>query len=363
MTDVEVAFEQIVQRGVARDADDVVNAALNAAAAPVSVPRRRLARVVVAAAAVLVVATTAVAVYVRSRVGDIERVDVAAALSDVTPAAGQPMTVLVVGVDRRLDGAPDRGAPDVGRADVIMLARFDPRAHSIAFLSVPRDVRVRIPGTDRDDRINTAYAEGPAQLIDAVATVTGIRPDHYVEVDFAGFARLVDAVGGVTLPFAAPMRDRLSGFEVDAGCQTLDGVTALAFARARHLETLEPDGHYSTDPTGDLGRIQRQDALILAALADFPARVADHPTRLNRVVEAVAEAVTLDARLSIRSFVDRVRAFTDNPPSRSFLLVPTTAVMVDGAAFLQVETAQLPPVLKAFETPPEAEPTDGPACP
>ncbi|MEY2468208.1 MAG: hypothetical protein QOF21_906, partial [Actinomycetota bacterium] len=227
----------------------------------------------------------------------------------------------------------------------------------------PRDLRVRIPGTDRDDRINTAFVEGPTQLIDAVAGVTGIRPDHYIEVDFAGFARLVDAVGGVALRFAAPTRDQLSGLNVDAGCQTLDGATALAFVRARHLEVREPDGHYSADPTGDLGRIQRQSELVNAALAAFPHGAARNPTRLNRLIGALSDTVTLDSELSLQSVVSQLRAFVNHPPTRSFLVVPSTPVVINDAAFLQVDTAQLPNVLEIFAAPPPNDGrTDVPAC-
>ncbi|MEY2469183.1 MAG: hypothetical protein QOF21_1881, partial [Actinomycetota bacterium] len=110
MTDLEVAFDQIARRGVQQDPDAVVDAALNAIPPTSRAPRRRFTRVMVSAAATLLVATTVGAVYVRSRVGDIDRVDVTNALSDVTPAAGEPTTLLIVGVDRPLDGA-DRGAP------------------------------------------------------------------------------------------------------------------------------------------------------------------------------------------------------------------------------------------------------------
>jgi LCP family protein required for cell wall assembly len=358
MTDLEVAFDQIARRGVARDPDDVVEAALNAAVPTRQVRSRRFGRVLLSAAAVLLVVTTAVAAYVRSRVDDIARVNVAGALSDDTPAAGEPTTMLIVGVDRPAGG----NAQSVGRADVVMLAKFDPTAHTIAFLAIPRDTRVRIPGTDRDDRINTAFTEGPSQLIDAVVAVTGIRPDHYVEVDFAGFARLVDAVGGVALQFEAPMRDRLSGLEVDAGCQTLDGETALAFVRARHLEIRKRDGRYSVDPTGDLGRIQRQSQLINAALADFPAVAAEHPARLNQLFDAASSAVTLDSQLSIRSWLGEARALVRHPPARSFFVVPTTVVTIDDAVYLQVDAEQLADVVAAFSSPPKGEPTDGPTC-
>ena len=116
------------------------------------------------------------------------------------------------------------------------------RSHVLSF---PRDLWVPIAGTGESARINSAYdAPGEQQvLIDTIRDEFGIAVNHWIEVDFAGFRQLVDAIGGVTLYFDRGLRDPAAGLYIDQlGCVTLDGEMALAYARSRKAEYHTDDG-------------------------------------------------------------------------------------------------------------------------
>jgi len=96
-----------------------------------------------------------------------------------------------------------------------------------------------------------------------VSATLGVDINHYVEVDFDGFVRLIDLAGGVTIPFDAALRDESTGFAVEPGCQTLDGDAALAYVRSRRLQQFDPvAGEWVQDATSDLGRVARQQDVI-----------------------------------------------------------------------------------------------------
>jgi LCP family protein required for cell wall assembly len=239
--------------------------------------RRRLA-VMSAVVAPAVVAVGAVA-YLRDQAGELNRVrieglaepdrevprnseepsappgvqpDEEASVAPITT----PMNVLIVGTDRRPAG--ELG----GRGDAIAVVRFDPAGGRLAVLSVPRDLWV---DTDSGSaRISALADDGdPSRLVVAVHDLLGIDIHHYVQIDFAGFERLVDLAGGVAIGFDTAVRDTQTGFELAAGCHRLDGRAALAYVRSRQLEWFEAaTGRWTVDPTSDLGRIERQQDVV-----------------------------------------------------------------------------------------------------
>ncbi|MCU1484758.1 MAG: cell envelope-related transcriptional attenuator [Actinomycetia bacterium] len=295
------ALEAASARGNPAGGEEV----LRRAEAEVGPRGRRTIRVVIGlttAAAVLAAALVGGGVlYGRAKLDDIDRVDLATELAGAaTPS--EPMNVLVVGSDSRASLAggdePTFGsADDVGgaRADAIMVVRLDAAAGKAVVLSVPRDLWVPVDG-GANQRINTALAGGPDALVRTVQDVLGIRLDHYVQFDFDGFRRVVDAVGGVQVRFTTPVRDRVSGLDVrTAGCQTLDGDEGLALVRSRHVQ-YQVDGEWRTDPTGDLSRIERQQVFLVAALAH--AAEARNPVTLLHLLDAAADHLTIDAGLS-----------------------------------------------------------------
>jgi LCP family protein required for cell wall assembly len=304
------------------------------------------------AAVAALVASVAVVVagiaVVRSRVPDIDRVDVGAALSDGDGAAGT-MTVLAVGSDSR-SGLDD----PMRRADAIMLLRIDQTSGAVSVLSMQRDLYVPIAGTGSSDRLSVAAISGPTALIETVRT--GIAIDHYLEFDFTGFKKVVDAAGGLDLQVPEPMRDELAGLDLPAGCTHLDGAAALAYVQARHVLIQDADGRFHADPTGDLGRISRQQHLFLVAL-DQLTRTRDL-ARIDRVADANADNVRVDDDFSLREVVAFAKHWVRTSRPLNLLVYPSTAAALsNGAAVLNPDTAQAPAVINLFNNPPSGEET------
>ena len=140
---------------------------------------------------------------------------------------------------------------DAGRrTDTIMLLYVPPRGRA-ALISVPRDSYVPIPGHGKN-KINAAYAfGGPTLLVQTIEQNTGLRVDGFAEVGFAGFAGVVDAVGGIQMCPEKAIKDPQSNLDIPAGCQQMDGATALGYVRMR-----------KQDPRGDLGRAERQREMV-----------------------------------------------------------------------------------------------------
>ncbi|MBB1515475.1 LCP family protein [Tessaracoccus sp. MC1679] len=184
---------------------------------------------------------------------------------DATPAGDRPAdqpgtTVLLVGSDARAGVA---GA----RTDTMMLMHR-PAVGDPVLLSMPRDSLVSIPGRS-DNRLNAAFAFGGAPLlVETVEANTGIRIDGYLEVGFDGVVDVVDALGGIEVCPTFDIDDRDSHLTMSAGCQRVNGTTALGYVRMR-----------KGDPRGDLGRVDRQRE-VMGAMA----REVIHPmTVLNPV--------------------------------------------------------------------------------
>jgi anionic cell wall polymer biosynthesis LytR-Cps2A-Psr (LCP) family protein len=130
-----------------------------------------------------------------------------------------------------------------------------------------------------------------------VQTELGIPIHHYVEIDFTGFERLVEALGGVEVCFQYPTRDLNTGLDITKpGCFVLDGKKALAYARSRHYEEFK-DGQWHTDPTSDLGRSKRQRDFVNRCLQATLAQLKTNPFRAGELVSAIGAAVRIDEHL------------------------------------------------------------------
>ena len=186
---------------------------------------------------------------------------------------------------------------DVGgrRSDTIMVLRQE-RNGGAALISLPRDLWVEIAGTGKKQRINTAFSEGPERLAATVSQSLGIPIHHYVEVDFLGFKQIVDDLGGVELCLGYPARDTHSGLQLDAGCQQLDGVAALAFARSRYYE--EWDGtNWVIDGRADIGRVERQQFFMRAAVDGALLKLRSSPFGSSDILTSVVNSLRIDDRL------------------------------------------------------------------
>jgi LCP family protein required for cell wall assembly len=220
------------------------------------------------------------------------RIDKVDAIPDNHGAAvSEGRVYLLVGSDSREElTAEERAELGTGstagqRTDTIMLLHV-PTSGRPALISVPRDSLVEIPGHG-EERINAAYAFGGAPLlVQTLENATGVAIDDYVEIGFGGFAGVVDALGGVEICLDEPIQDDKAHIDLSAGCQVLDGVNALGYARARDF-----------DPTADLGRVQRQRELIgsIAETGLSPGTLFN-PLALARTALASGDALTLDER-------------------------------------------------------------------
>jgi len=271
---------------------------------------------------------------------------------DVVEAPDEPRNYLLVGSDVRTEGDSDFGQTTGERSDVVMLVRFDPETKQAYTASLPRDLWVELPDGGHD-RINAAYAEGGRQyLIDTIRLNFGIDVNHYVEVDMAGFGRLVDAIGGVNMYFTTPMRDGLSGLDIPAaGCVTLNGGMAVAFARARHLEYRSESGRWRTDPTGDLGRISRQQLFLRKVMEQALAKNLLNPVTLNSLMGIALDSVGFDPELGQRDalldLADRLQSFDLNN-LHSFSIPVEQFRTSGGAAVVRIEETAARPVLNVF---------------
>lgn len=196
---------------------------------------------------------------------------------------------LLVGSDSREELTPEEraelgtGSTAGRRTDTIMLLHL-PTEGRPALISVPRDSVVEIPGHG-EERINAAYAfGGPSLLVQTLEQATGVAIDDYIEIGFGGFADVVEALGGVEICLDEPVQDDKAHIDLPAGCQVLNGVNALGYARARDF-----------DPTADLGRVQRQRELMgsIASTALSPATLLN-PLALTRTALATGDALTID---------------------------------------------------------------------
>lgn len=218
--------------------------------------------------------------------------------ASASPLPTEALNILVLGSDSR-EGEENQqlGGGDSGgaRSDTAMVVHLDAGRTEATVVSIPRDTLVTRPScplangesTEKAYGVmfNSAYSVGgPVCAVKTVESMTNVRMDHYIEIDFAGFARLVDALGGVTVTTDEDIDDEDSHLTLEAGTHQLDGEQALALARTRH----------GIGDGSDLGRIGLQQTLVKALLE----RLSDiGPTRLYSVADAATGSLTTDTGL------------------------------------------------------------------
>jgi LCP family protein required for cell wall assembly len=246
------------------------------------------------------------------------------------PADPQAQNFLLTGadnnacVDPKSPYAPAFGEGTSGsvgeRSDTIMVFRVDPAADRVAVLSFPRDLYVNIAGTSAKSRINSAYRRNdPQRLIDTIYQNFGIGIDHYIQVDFCTFKTLVDAVGGVTVPFAYPARDPSTGLNVPTtGCYTFNGDHALAYVRSRHYQYEDPpgSGKWKSDPSADLGRISRQQDFLRRTLSSLLAKGLLNASVARGLISAATNGeVVTDDQLTLARLMEFAGVLRDVRPN------------------------------------------------
>ncbi len=252
--------------------------------------------------------------------GNVHTVDVAGLVKPVPssaahdpgdPDAGKAVNILILGSDQR-DGVNAKigGKASGMRSDTTMVMHISADRSRISIVSIPRDSLVDIPSctmtngkTSRATHgmFNSAFATGwdmggdmPSAAACTISTVqenTGVSIDHFAVVDFQGFQSMVQAIGGVPMCIPKPMKDKLAGLNIPtAGQQTLDGPTALAYARARH----------NVGDGSDTNRIGNQQKLVASMAREvLSANVLANPGKLVRFLSAATSSLTVDNGMSV----------------------------------------------------------------
>jgi len=292
--------------------------------------RRRIFQVAGVIVLVPLILLGAGLVYTQSKFSQIERVEVSQVLD---AGGGNGQNILLVGSD----AGEDRSGQ---RSDTIMLLRLEPDGAKI--MSIPRDLFVTIVPSGTEQRINAAYNDGPASLIQTVQENLGIPVHRYMEVDFVTFASLVDAIGGVSIEFPHPAFDDKAGLYIDqTGPVLLNGDQALAYVRSRtYTETI--DGRQVIDPTGDLGRVQRQQLFMRTVFAKIGE--SRNPFELMRVGTSVVDGLRIDDSMRLLDAIRlglRMRSLDPVP-----VALPTTPRTIsNGALVLELDEDLAPAAL------------------
>ncbi|MBT2368647.1 LCP family protein [Streptomyces sp. ISL-10] len=259
----------------------------------------------------------------------IERVDPFRDMKN-RPGETNGTNILVVGTDGRDRITPEQkkkyrlgGAP-CRCTDTVMLVHISKDRHRASVVSLPRDSYAEIPEhTDATTgkhhkphpvKLNAAYAEGgPALTVRTVEHMTDVKIDHYLEIDFTSFMKTVDAVGGVEICTARPMKDSYTGLDLPVGTHKLNGGQALQYVRSRHV-----------DGAADLGRMQRQQRFLAALVHRMTSSgVLLNPVKFRTVTSTMLDSVRADKgfgteqmlalRRAMRGFTAASSEFTSVP--------------------------------------------------
>ena len=232
-------------------------------------------------------------------------------------------TYLLIGSDERSEKiAETRGEIEGKRADVIILGLVEKGTDEITLLSFPRDLLIQNSCTNNLERINAAYTKnecgGRAEnLAAAIFSISGIRVDHFASFDFEGFEEIIDSVDGIEVCVDETQREGFS-FELQKGCQTINGLTTLNWIVSRSTEVLE--GEKIVDKDGndisnwrpmpgvsDLSRIERQQYVVMQLINEL--RNFESINELYGFINALENAFVIDENLTINRAVDILWTF------------------------------------------------------
>ena len=216
-------------------------------------------------------------------------------------------TYLLIGSDERSEKiAETRGEIEGKRADVIILGLVEKGTDEITLLSFPRDLLIENNCTNNLERINAAYTKnecgGRAEnLAAAIFSISGIRVDHFASFDFEGFEEIIDSVDGIEVCVDETQREGFS-FELQKGCQTINGLTTLNWVVSRSTEVWRPMPGVS-----DLSRIERQQYVVMQLINEL--RNFESINELYGFINALENAFVIDENLTINRAVDILWTF------------------------------------------------------
>ncbi|WP_299540214.1 LCP family protein [uncultured Streptomyces sp.] len=298
--------------------------------------RRRGLKITLGILLVLLIAGAGTAYWMYQDLdGNIKAVDIDTSLDEKDRPEKLPTTgqnLLVLGSDSRA-GAENQelgggGAVGGARSDTAMVVHIpEGRTRAVA-ISIPRDTLVTRPECVKSDgstmksaervMFNSVYSQvGPACVVKTVEKMSGVRIDHYLEINFSGFKDLVDAIGGVTVEVEEPIKDPSSGLDLTAGTHKLNGTESLAFVRTRH----------GVGDGSDLGRIGLQQEFLFALLKEIKTQdLLGSPTTAYKIANSATKSLTTDSGLaSLTSLVEFARSMNGvDPGTMETIMLPVS---------------------------------------
>ena len=319
--------------------------------------------------------------YTSETVGKIPRTAYGTTLSVESESNSDPLNFLLIGSDsianlpdgdylRRASGRSSRQL----LTDTLIVLRLDPSGGTKASaLSLPRDLYVPISGYNEMQKINSiVYFTDKPTLVQTIRDVLEIPIHHVVEVDFNGFMRLFETIGGLDVYLEYPLRDRKAQLNIpESGCVTLTPLQALGLVRTRELEAYVEnfDGWYGpsanawvrVDGTGDFGRQERQqDFLILALQQAFDSGFRN-PLKITEIIQEVLGGgfVNLDDRLTPQKAINLAQQFRNfRPNDLQKYLLPTVYDFADELSIQRIIEAEAKPILDVFRSPSLKDPEE-----
>lgn len=233
-------------------------------------------------------------------------------ISDISKIATQERASLNGESEGRINilllGMAGKGKPGEELTDTIMIASIDTQSNKVALLSLPRDLYASVPNIKYSAKINSLYKyglsndQGIEPLKETVQEITGLSINYHLIVNFSGFEKFIDDIGGINVDVQRDIYDAAYPgpnysyeiFELKKGFHTLDGATALKYARERH-----------DDPEGDFGRAKRQQQVIQSAKNKiFSTQTLFNPFAVSKMIDTLGDNIKTDINLEeIDSFI------------------------------------------------------------
>ncbi|WP_353945324.1 LCP family protein [Streptomyces sp. HUAS MG91] len=301
-------------------------------------PRRRMLRWVVFGLLALVLIAGGTGYWLYSNLnGNIDGVDLDKAIGtdrpEKLPTSGT--NVLVLGSDSRAGANAKLKTGNVSgaRSDTALVMHIPEGRKQATAVSIPRDTLVTRPECTKTDgttvpsakrvMFNSVYSlAGPACVVKTVEKMSGVRLDHFMEIDFAGFKGLVDAIGGVNVTVDQAIHDKSSGLELTKGTHKLDGTESLAFVRTRH----------GIGDGSDLGRIGLQQQFMIALLSEIKKQdLLGSPTKTYKIADSLTSSLTTDSKLAnLKALAEFGRSLQGvDPETMETIMLPVAYDKID----------------------------------
>ncbi|MFJ4714009.1 LCP family protein [Streptomyces sp. NPDC088785] len=299
---------------------------------------QRIRRIILWSLLVLVLAAGGTGYWLYSNLnGNIDGVDLDKALGtdrpEKLPTSGT--NVLVLGSDSRAgaNAALKTGKVSGARSDTALVMHIPEGRKQATAVSIPRDTLVTRPECTKSDgttlpsakrvMFNSVYSvAGPACVVKTVEQMSGVRLDHFMEIDFAGFKGLVDAIGGVDVTVDQAIHDKSSGLDLTKGTHKLDGAQSLAFVRTRH----------GIGDGSDLGRIGLQQQFMIDLLSEIKKQdLLGSPTKSYKIADSLTSSLTTDSELAnLKALAEFGRSLKGvDPETMETIMLPVAYDTVD----------------------------------